>query len=80
MTPTETLLLAGITTLGGVIAYLFRQVQTDMNTMKKDIEACEADRLKLWERLFEQAKYTCNRPNCAERQVTQLNALGPKVS
>ena len=46
------LLLAGITSLGGVVAYLWKQLSSHYSELKAEHRECVEDRQKLWKALY----------------------------
>ena len=46
------LLLAGITSLGGVVAYLWKQLSSHYSELKAEHRECVEDRQKLWKAMY----------------------------
>lgn len=46
------LLLAAVTSLGGVVAYLWKQLSAHYNELKEQHRECVEDREKLWKAMY----------------------------
>ncbi len=46
------LLIAGITSLGGVVAYLWKQLSSHYTELKQEHRECVEDRQELWKALY----------------------------
>jgi hypothetical protein len=79
MTPTETMLLAGITCLGTVITIMWNKLGAENKRLSDRSDECEKDREKLWSEVGEAKGVVvllqrCPQPACPFKEATP--ALG----
>lgn len=54
--------MAGITSLAGAVAYLYRRTELSFDKLILKIEECERDREELWRKLAEKPGANCDNP------------------